>query len=221
MSKRKVQWMCEFEKKKYLQNKIFIGWSECNGSLQLFLYFLFFYSESIVVGGKIILGSRDYLSFFNYVGVITWSVLPGLTTCKKFWSSICSMKLSVFLRLCLRSLPSNFAWNNVIICGLSLPHCYLDRLDKLQNRCVGLLVVRRWYYVPQRENVVNLTLFCWCKWKVFIWTCLFGFFFLLSSAVYMFIIYCMVFLSPFLHVRRISMSAISFLVQLNSGIFCF
>ena len=42
----------------------------------------------------------------------------------------------------------------------------------------------------------------------------------LEAGLLIILIDCMIFLSPFLDVTRISMSTVSFLIQLNSGILC-
>ena len=104
------------------------------------------------------------------------------------------------------------------------PSCYLDLLDKLQKRIcriVGLhlllhlnpwLIVEMW---PPQVFSIGITLVDVLQ------NCLNWFHLLfLQGGLLVILIDCMIFLSPFLDVTRMSMSTVSFLAQLNSGIFC-
>ena len=103
------------------------------------------------------------------------------------------------------------------------PSCYLELLDKLQKwicRTVGLLLAASLKPLAHRRNVISLSLFHkyladvlqnWLNW--------FHFLFLVGGLLVI-LIDCMIFLSPFLDNRRMSMSTVSFLAQLDSGIIC-
>ena len=105
------------------------------------------------------------------------------------------------------------------------PSCYLELLDKLQKRIcrtVGPLLAASLEPLARRGNVASLSLFyryyfgrCssdnWLNWFHFL---------ILEGGLLVILIDCMIFLSPFLDVRRMSMSTVSFLAQLGSGILC-
>ena len=103
------------------------------------------------------------------------------------------------------------------------PSCYLDLLDKLQKRIcriVGPLLAASLEPLAHRRNVASLSLF----YRYYFGRC--------SSELAQLVPLpfsrgrstrysdCMIFLSPFLDVTRMSMSTVSFLAQLNSGILC-
>ena len=102
------------------------------------------------------------------------------------------------------------------------PSCYLELLDKLQKRIcrtVGPLLAASLEPLAHRRNVASLSLF-------------YRYYFsrypselaqlillpLLDVDILVILINCMIFLSPFLDVARISMSTVSFFAQLDSGI---
>ena len=100
------------------------------------------------------------------------------------------------------------------------PSCYLDLLDKLQKRIcriVGPSLAAFLEPLAHRRNVASLSLFYryyfgrWLSWFHFLF---------LKGGLLLILIDCMIFLSPFLVVTRMSMSTVSFLAQLNSGILC-
>ena len=106
----------------------------------------------------------------------------------------------------------------------SAPSCYLDLLDKLQKqicRIVGPSLAASLEPLAHPRNVASLipsigitlvdVLQNWLNW--------FHFLFLKGGLLVILIDY-MIFLSPFLDVTRMSMSTVSFLAQLNSGILC-
>ena len=95
------------------------------------------------------------------------------------------------------------------------PSCYLELLDKLQKqicRTVGHSLAASLEPLVHRQNVTSLSLFCryyllnWLNWFHFL---------ILEVGSLVILIDCMVFLSPILDVTRMSMSTVSFLVQLD------
>ena len=102
--------------------------------------------------------------------------------------------------------------------------CYLELLDKLQKRIcrtVGPLLAASLEHLAHRQNVASLSLF----YRYYFGRC--------SSELAQLVplpysrgrstfilIDCMIFLSPFLDVTRMSMLTVSFLAQLDSGILC-
>ena len=103
------------------------------------------------------------------------------------------------------------------------PSCYLELLDKLQKRIcrtVGPSLAASLEPLAHRRNVTSLSLFYrylvdvhlnWLNWFHFL---------ILEGDLLVILIDCMIFLSPFLDVTRMSMSTVSFLAQLDSGILC-
>ena len=104
------------------------------------------------------------------------------------------------------------------------PSCYLELLDKLQKRIcriVGPSLAASLETLAHRRNVASLSLFysitlvyvlqSWLNW--------FHFYFLVGGLIVI-PIDCIIFLSPFLEVTRMAMSAVSFLTQLDSEILC-
>ena len=104
------------------------------------------------------------------------------------------------------------------------PSCYLDLLDKLQKwicRIVGPSLATSLEPLAHHGNVTSLSLSI-CITLVDVlqnWLNLFHFVFL-EGGLLVILIVCMIFLSPFLDVTRMSVSTVSFLAQLNSGILC-
>ena len=108
------------------------------------------------------------------------------------------------------------------------PSCYLELLDKLQKRicrAVGPSLAASLEPLAHRRNVASLSLF----YRYYFGRCsselaqLVPLLILegdLLGILHDFLIFCMIFLSPFLDVTRMSMSTVSFLVQLDSGILC-
>ena len=107
------------------------------------------------------------------------------------------------------------------------PSCYLKLLDKLQKRTcktVGPSLAASLEPLAHHRNVASLSLF----YMYYFGRCslelaqLVRWFHFLSpeGGLLVILIDCMIFLSPFLDVTRRSMSTVSFLVQLDSGILC-
>ena len=104
------------------------------------------------------------------------------------------------------------------------PNCYLESLDKLQNEYAGLVVLllllllNPWLIIemwPAEVFSIGITLVDVVK----IWLNWFHFLFL-EAGLLVILIDCMIFLSPFPDVTRMSMSTVSFIAQLDSGIMC-
>ena len=100
------------------------------------------------------------------------------------------------------------------------PSCYLDLLDKLQKqicRTVGPSLAASFEPLAHRQNVASLVITIvdvhlnWLNWFHFL---------ILKVGLIITLIDCMIFLSPFVDVTRISMSTVSFLTRLDSGILC-
>ena len=101
------------------------------------------------------------------------------------------------------------------------PSCYLEFLDKLQKqicRTVGPSLSASLEPLGHCQNVASLSLFCWyyfgrCSSELAQLVPL-----PFSRGRHIVIqIDCMIFLSPFLHVTRMSMSTVSLLAQLGSA----
>ena len=149
-----------------------------------------------------LLRSWGWLSLLNWIGALT---------------------LSLFLKLPPRKLGSWFAlWSFYLLrllfiykstirpCMVGAPSCYLGVLDKLQKRicrAVGPLLATSLEPLAHPRNVATLYLFCMYYFRRY------------SSELTQ-LLNCMNFLSPLLDVTRMSMSTVSFLGQLGSGILC-
>ena len=104
------------------------------------------------------------------------------------------------------------------------PRCYLELLDKLQKwicRTVGPSLAASLEPLAHRRNVASLSLF----FRYYFGRCSSELAQLVPlpysrGDLLVILIDCMIFLSPFLDVTRMSMSTVSFLAQLNSGILC-
>ena len=104
------------------------------------------------------------------------------------------------------------------------PSCYLDLLDKLQKRICRIvcpLFAASLEPLAHHRNVASLSLF----YRYYFGRCSSELAQLVPlpfsrGGLLVILIDCMIFLSPFLDVTRMSMSTVSFLAQLNSGILC-
>ena len=98
------------------------------------------------------------------------------------------------------------------------PSSYLKLLDKLQKRIyktVSLSIATSLELLAHCWNVASLSLF----YRYYFGICRFHFLFLEEDLLIILIDY-MIFPSPFLDIARMSMSTVSFLTQLDSGIIC-
>ena len=104
------------------------------------------------------------------------------------------------------------------------PSCYLELLDKLQKRIcktAGPSLAASLEPLVHSRNVASLSLFLsatlgnvhlnWLNWFHFL---------ILEGGLLVIMIYCMTFLPPFLDVKKMSMSTVSLLAQLDNGILC-
>ena len=106
----------------------------------------------------------------------------------------------------------------------SAPSCYLELLDKLQKqvcRIVGPLLAASVEPLAHHRNVASLYLF----YRYYFGRCSSELAQLvplpfLQGGLLVILIDCIIFLSPFLDVTRMSMSTVSFLAWVNSGILC-
>ena len=102
------------------------------------------------------------------------------------------------------------------------PSCYLELLDKLQKWICGIVgssFAASLEPLAHRGNVASLSLAIGTTFVDVLQNWLNWFHFLFLEGGLLILIDCMNFLSPFLDVTRMSMSAVSFLAWLNSGIF--
>ena len=105
------------------------------------------------------------------------------------------------------------------------PSCYLELPDKLQKRIcriVGPSLAASLEPLSYRQNIASLSLFYRCISLVDVhlkWLNWFRFL-ILEGGLLFILIDCMIFLSPFLDVTRMSMSTVYFHAQLDSGILC-
>ena len=122
------------------------------------------------------------------------------------------------------NLPYGVGWNTVVMSGLA-PSCYLEFLDKLQKRIcrtVSSSLAASLEPLVHRRNVASLSIF----YRYF-----FGRFsselaqlaplpYVPGGVLPVILIDCMIVLSPFQDVTRMSMSKVSFFAQVDSGILC-
>ena len=119
------------------------------------------------------------------------------------------------------NLPSGHVLNTVVMSGLVLLVVTWNCWISYKNGYAGLLVLHcciLWTLV-HRRNVASLSLFC-RYYLVDVHRISINWFSVLTleGVLLLALIDCMIFLSPFLNVTRISMSTVSFLARLESGI---
>ena len=163
-----------------------------------------------------------WLSPLNWIGAVILSLLLKLEPWK-IEALIRSMKfLSPEVVLYLYKFT---IWPSMKYCchiWARAPSWYFEMLDKLQKWiwrmiCPSLAACLEplWH----RRNVASLSLFS----KYYFGRCsseLAHHFLILEVGLIVILVDCMIFLSPLLDVIRMSMSTVSFLAQLDSGIFC-
>ena len=147
------------------------------------------------------------------------------TASKKIGALICSMKfLSPDVALYLFKSTIRPCMEYCCHVWAGAPGCYLDLLDKLQKRIcriVGPSLAAFLEPLDHRRNVASLSLF----YRYYFGRCsselaqLVPLLFL-EGGLLVILKDCMIFLSPFLDVTRMSMSTVSFVAQLDSGILC-
>ena len=102
------------------------------------------------------------------------------------------------------------------------PKCYLQLLDKLQTwicRTVGLSLAAFLEPLVYYGNVASLSLFCRYCYAPLNWLNWFHFP-ILEGGLLIILIDCMISLSPFFNITRISMTAVFFVAHLNFWILC-
>ena len=164
----------------------------------------------------------------NFSSKLDWSsyiISIAKTASKKIGALVPSMKfLSPEVTL---YLYKSTIWPCMEYCchiWVSAPSCYLELLDKLQKwicKTVGPWLATSLKPLAHRQNVANLYLFFDTTLvDVYLnqhnWLHLL----ILKGGLLVFLIDCMIFLSPVLDATRMSMSTVSFLTQLGSGNFC-
>ena len=140
------------------------------------------------------------------------------TAPKKFGALICSVKF-LFPEVALYPYKSTICSFVEYRCQVwaGAPSCYLELLDKLQKRIcgsIGPLLAVSLEVLACRHNVATWSLFFkyylvdvlqnWLNWLHFPF---------LEGGLLVTLIDCMIFLSPFLDVTRISVSTVSFLAE--------
>ena len=170
--------------------------------------------------------------------MLTWELMPKLNSCiipcsyiisvakiasKKIGALICSRKfLSPEVALYLYKSTIEACMEYYCHVWAGAPSCYLKLLDQLQKwtcRTVGPSLAACLEPLAHLRNVATLSLFYryydvhlnWLNWFHFL---------ILKEGLLIVQIDCMIFLSPFLDVRRMSMSTVFFLTQLDFGILC-
>ena len=163
------------------------------------------------------------LTFSSKLDWGSYIVCIAKTACKKIGVLIRSMKfLTSEVAL---YLYKSAIWPCMEYCchvWVRAPSCYLEWLDKLQKRIcrtVGPSLAASLEPLAHCRNVASLSLFYrhylvdarlnWLNRFLFL---------ILEGGLLVILIDCMIFLSPFLDVTRMSMSTASFLAQLDSGI---
>ena len=165
------------------------------------------------------------LSFCSQLDLGSYIISIAKTSFKKIGALIRSM---TFLSLEVALFLYKFIiWSCMEYCchvWTGTPSCYLELLDKLQKwicRTIGPSFAASLELLSHRRNATSLSLFSrnyfgrcylnWLNWFHFL---------ILVRGLLVILIDCMIFLSPFLDVARKSMSTVSFLTHLDSGILC-
>ena len=165
------------------------------------------------------------LTFSSKLDWGSYNVSIAKTAPKKIGALICSMKfLSPEVALYLYKSTIQPCMEYCCHVWAGAPSCYLELLDKLKKRIcrtVGPSLAASLEPLAHHWNVASLSLFYryylvdvhlnWLNWFHFL---------ILEGGLLVILIDCMIFLSPFLDVTRMSMSTVSFLTQLDSGILC-
>ena len=153
-----------------------------------------------------------WLSLLNWIGALTLLLLLKLPPRKMeplfvLWSFFLLRLLCISINV-----PYGHAWNTVVTSELVLlPSWYLELSDKLQKqicRIDGPSLAVSFEPLTHRHNVASLSLFYrylvdvhlnWLNWFHFL---------ILEVGLLVIPIDCIVFLSPFLNVTRMSMSIV-------------
>ena len=165
------------------------------------------------------------LTFSSKLDWGSYIISIAKTTSKKIGALIRSMKfLSPEVALYLYKSTIRPCMEYCCHVWAGAPSYYLELLDKLQKwicRIVGPSLAASLKPFACRQNMASLNLSIgitlvdvlqnWLNWFHFLF---------LEGGLLVILIDCMIFLSPFLDVTRMSMSTVSFLAWLNSRILC-
>ena len=165
------------------------------------------------------------LTFSSKLDWGSYIVSIAITASKKIGALISLMKFlspEVALYLYKSTIPPCMKYCCHVWAGA--PSCYLEFLDKLQKcicRTVGPSLAASLEPLAHCRNVASLSLFYMyyfgrCSSELAQLVPLL----ILEGGLLLILIDCMIFLSQFLDVTRMSMSTVSFLAQLDSGILC-
>ena len=209
------KWLVDFSAGK--TQLVSFDWSNNNGSID------------VKMDGSVL----EEKSSFKMLGLIFSSKLDcgsyiisvAKTVSKKIEALIRSIKfLSPEVALYLYKSTAQLCMKYCCHVWSGAPSCYLELLDKLQKRIcrtVGPSLAPSLEPLAHHRNMTSSSLFyryyfgrCFQNWLNW-----FQFYFL-KVGVLVILTDHMIFLSPFLDVTRMSMSTVSFLAQLVSGILC-
>ena len=164
------------------------------------------------------------LTFSSKLGWGSYMISIAKTASRKIGALIRSIKfISPDVAVCLYKSTIRPCMEYCCHIWAGAPSSFLDLLDKLQKRIcriVGPSLAASLEPLAHRRNVASLSLFYsylvdvlqnWLNWFHFLF---------LEGGLLVILIVCMIFLPPFLGVARMSMSTVSYLAQLNSGILC-
>ena len=161
------------------------------------------------------------LTFSSKLNRGSYIISIAKTASKKIGVLIRSMKfLSPEVGLCLNKSTIRSCMEYCCLVWAGAPSCCMELLDKLEKRICRVVdpsLAASLEPLAHRQNVDSLSLFNdyvhlnWLNWFHFL---------ILVEGLLIILIDCIIFLTPFLDVTRISMSRVSFLAQLDSGILC-
>ena len=165
------------------------------------------------------------LTFSSKLYWSSYIISIAKTASKKFGALTCSMKfLSHEVAPYLYKSTIQLYMEYCFHVWAGAPSCHLELLNKLQKRIcrtAGSSLAASPEQLAHHRNVASLSLFCWC----YLSRCLSELaqlvcFLILEGGLLVVQIDCMIVLSPFLDVTRVSMSTVSFFAQLEYGILC-
>ena len=163
------------------------------------------------------------LTFSSKLGWCSYIISIAKTASKKIGALICSMKfLSPEVSLYLYKSTIRPCMEYCCHVWAGAPSCYLELLDKLQKRIRRTVVpslAASLEPLAHHRNMASLSPFyryefgrCSSNWLNWFHFCF------LDVGLLVILIDCMIFLSPFLDITKMSMPTVSFLAQLDCGI---
>ena len=185
-------------------------------------------SIDVKMGGSILEEKSPFkmlgLTFTSKLDWGSYIISIGKTASKKIGALIRSIKfLSPEVALYLYKSTIRPCMEYCCHVWAGAPSCYLDLLNKLQKwicRIVGPSLAASLEPLAHHRNVASLSLFYRYLVDVLQNGLNWFHFLFLEGGLLVILKDCMIFLSPVLDVARMSMSTVSFLAQLNSGILC-